>query len=58
MVAASAHSIFNYAEAGFWWVFALVFFVRAARGEEKGRSEQFILAVAVAGFGLSAWMEV
>ena len=39
-------------------MFALVFFVRAARGEQKWRRDQFILALAFAGFGLSDWIEV
>lgn len=52
------HTIFNYCEAGFWWIFAIVFFVRAIRGEQRWRRDQFILALAFAAFGLSDWIEV
>jgi hypothetical protein len=54
----SLHSVFNYAEAAFWWTFALVFLIRAIRAEQKWKRDQFILALAFAGFGLSDWIEV
>jgi hypothetical protein len=50
--------IFNYAEAAFWWTFALVFTFRAVRGEHRWRRDQLVLALAFAGFGLSDWIEV
>jgi hypothetical protein len=52
------HRIFNYGEAAFWWIFALVFVVRAVGGEAKWRRDQLILAFAFAGFGLSDRIEV
>jgi hypothetical protein len=52
------HTIFNYAEATFWWTFALVFFIRAVRGEQQWRRGQLILGFAFTGFGLSDWIEV
>jgi hypothetical protein len=52
------HTVFNYAEAAFWWAFALVFLVRAFTGERLWRRNQLILAIAFGGFGLSDWIEV
>jgi hypothetical protein len=52
------HRIFNYGEAVLWWIFVLVFIVRAVRGEAKWRPDQLILALAFAGFGVSDWIEV
>jgi hypothetical protein len=52
------HAVFNYAEAAFWWLLSLLFLVRAVRGEHRWRQDQFILAIAFAGFGLSDLIEV
>jgi hypothetical protein len=52
------HAVFNYAEAAFWWSLAFLFFVRAVRAERRWRQDQFILAIAFAGFGLSDLIEV
>jgi hypothetical protein len=52
------HTVFNYAEAAFWWTFALVFAFRAFRFGAQWRRDQLILALAFAGFGFSDWLEV